>query len=61
MSAADDTSQMIEDCEERESRLTDWERSFIDSIKEQYSRGRGLSLKQSEALDRIWTKATERG
>ena len=52
---------MIEDCEARESRLSDYERSFIDSIKRQLADGRTLSKKQAEVLDDVWNRATERG
>lgn len=54
-------AQMIADCEARESRLSDWERSFVDSIGEQIAQGRSLTPRQAETLDRIWEKATERG
>lgn len=57
----DDAHTMIDDCEKRESRLTDWEREFIANVSEQLGRGRGLSPKQAETLERIWDKATERG
>lgn len=53
--------QMVEDCENREGRLSDWERSFIDSIKSQLTAGRTLSKKQSDQLDAIWEKATAKG
>ena len=53
--------QMIEDCEKRESRLTEWEVGFIDSIAKQLERERPLSPKQLETLDGIWERATERG
>src|SRR5438445_102078 len=46
--------QLIEDCETRESRLSDWEAKFLDSIKQQLSAGRDLSEKQSDRLDEIW-------
>lgn len=59
--AEDDTEQLIEDCENRESRLTDWERSFIDSIKRQIAAGRTLTDKQSDSLDRIWERVTSKG
>ena len=49
---------MVQDCENRESKLTDWERSFIDSIGQQMARGRALSEKQAETLDRIWERVT---
>lgn len=57
----DDTAQLIEDCETREHRLTDWERGFIDSIKAQVIAGRRLSEKQSARLNDIWERATAKG
>ncbi len=53
--------QMVEDCEARESRLSDWETNFIDSINDQLFKSIGLSRKQSDILNTIWEKATERG
>jgi len=53
--------QLIEDCETRESRLSNWERTFIDSIKSQIERGKSLTRPQTETLDAIWEKATARG
>ncbi len=53
--------KMIEDCEKRDTRLTDWEQQFIDSLGSQLAQGRRPSPKQIEVLDRIWEKATERG
>jgi hypothetical protein len=53
--------QLIEDCEQRESRLTEWDATFLDSIKRQLSEGRRLSTKQTETLDGIWERATARG
>lgn len=53
--------QMIEDCENREQRLNDWQRGFIDSIKRQIEEGRPLSKKQAEKLDEVWESATEKG
>jgi hypothetical protein len=58
MSQHDEHLQMVEDCENRESKLTDWERSFIDSIRSQMERGRALSEKQAERLDAIWERVT---
>ncbi len=52
-------SKMVEDCEARESRLTDWERRFISSIGEQLENERPLSEKQVESLERIWDRVTE--
>lgn len=54
----DEHLQMVEDCENRESKLTDWERTFIDSIRAQLEADRPLSGKQRETLDSIWERVT---
>lgn len=54
----DEHATMIEDCEKRESKLSDWERSFIDSISMQLSKGGVLTEKQAETLDTIWERIT---
>lgn len=51
----------IEDCEKRESRLTEWEANFLESLRAQIEAGRRPSQKQIDVLDRIWEKATARG
>jgi hypothetical protein len=53
--------QLIEDCEQRESRLTEWDAGFIDSLRSQIENGRAPSPKQIEKLDEIWERATARG
>jgi len=58
---SDEAPTLIEDCEARESQLSDWERTFLDSIKQQLASGRGLSVKQSERLDEIWQRVTAKG
>jgi len=35
----DEALQMVADCEARESRLSDWEAEFVDSIRRQLERG----------------------
>ena len=57
-STHEDHIQMIDDCEKRESKLTDWERTFIDSIHTQLATGRPLTEKQAERLDAIWERIT---
>ena len=57
----EEADQLIADCENRESRLSDWERQFIDSVSQQRGNGRHLSERQAETLETIWNKATERG
>lgn len=61
MSCPDEISQMIADCEARESRLSEWERGFIDSISKQVDQGRSLTEKQDETLNKIWDRVTENG
>ena len=58
MSQHDEHVKMIEDCEKRESKLSEWEQSFIDSLSTQIGRGRSLSNKQVETLARIWERVT---
>ena len=55
-------TRMMQDCERRESQLSDWERGFLDSIKHQFDvRNRALTDKQQAIFDKIWEKATKRG
>lgn len=61
MADSTEQRQLVDDCEARESRLSDWERSFIDSIGQQLHQGRTLSVKQAETLERIWKSATAKG
>jgi hypothetical protein len=58
MSEFDEHLTMVQDCENRESKLTDWERQFVDSIKAQLERSRPLTDKQAETLDSIWNRVT---
>lgn len=58
MSDADEIQVMIEDCEQRSEKLSDWECGFIDSISDQLGRGHGLTDKQEQILTRIWEKVT---
>jgi hypothetical protein len=53
--------QLIEDCEARDSRLGDWDRNFLDSVKRQLESGRPLTQKQSDTLEAIWERATAKG
>jgi uncharacterized protein YgfB (UPF0149 family) len=57
----DEYAQMIEDCEKRAERLSEWEQSFIDSLSVQLSRGKVPTAKQIEKLSDIWERATARG
>ena len=57
----EDCLQMVDDCEKRESRLTDWEAGFVDSIKMTLLDERPISAKQIDALNEIWERATANG
>lgn len=50
--------QLIEDCENHEEKLSDWERGFIDSIGKQLADGRSLTEKQVQCLEKIWERVT---
>lgn len=57
-SRPDEHPLMVADCVGRESKLTEWEREFVDSVERQIELGRFLSEKQAEVLDRIWDRVT---
>ena len=52
---------MLDDCEARESRLTEWEVGFVDRLRKQIEAGRRPSAKQVETLDATWERATAKG
>jgi hypothetical protein len=52
---------LLDDCEQRSERLTEWEATFVDSLRKQIAEGRRPSQKQIDTLDRIWESATKRG
>lgn len=54
---SDEHQQMIEDCMERDTKLTEWEQRFIDSLAKQVSH-RALSERQAERLEQIWERVT---
>ena len=57
---ADEYVTMLEDCEKRSEKLTDWECGFVDSLQRQIADGRRPSAKQVETLDNIWERAAAR-
>lgn len=56
----DEYTEMIEDCEKRMDKLSDWETQFLASMRIQLSQGK-ISSTQITKLEEIWEKATERG
>ena len=51
---------MIDDCMNRESKLTDWETVFIHSVVDQLEDGDTLTPKQCDKLEAIWDRITSR-
>lgn len=54
----DEHVQMIQDCELRSEKLTNWETDFIDSLSSQVVSGRTLTERQIEKLEAIWDRIT---
>lgn len=50
---------MIDDCEKRDRKLSDWEINFIDSLSVQLGRGNALTDKQVKKLTETWERVTE--
>ena len=57
----DEVDTMIEDCETRSHRLSDWETTFIDSVSNQRGKGKRLTDPQVDTLTKIWEKVTAKG
>lgn len=47
---------MISECEEHESRLSDWERGLLDSVRHRLDNDEVPTAKQLEYLNRIYDK-----
>lgn len=56
----DEYMKLVNDCEQRESRLTEWESGFVESVRNRLNNKQPLSAKQTETLDRIWERVTSR-
>lgn len=54
-------AQMIDDCQNRESQLNDWERSFLSTCGNMSDKNIMLSQPQLENLNRIWERVTANG
>jgi len=55
---SDEYLRMLDDCVKRQSKLSEWEITFVDSLTLQIERGRTPTAKQIEVLDRIWERVT---
>lgn len=58
MAWADEYLKMIDDCEKRESGLSEWDCDFLESIRTRLEQNKPLTPKQTETLDKIWERAT---
>ncbi len=58
MSQSDNNLTLIEDCEKRESKLSNLERGFIDSVRAQLEKDWPLTERQAEILEKIWDRIT---
>lgn len=56
-----DEATIIEDCEKRQEKMSDWEVEFIDSLSCRLVAGNSLTEKQRERLDSIWERVTANG
>jgi len=49
---------MINDCADREEKLSDWERGFISSVGDMADKKIRLSVRQLEILNNVWDRVT---
>lgn len=56
--SAEDPAVLIEDIEARESKLSDWERQFVDDLSKVLERGGSLTPGQQTKLEEIWERVT---
>lgn len=54
----EEIDMMLNDCCQREGRLSPWENDFICSLLEQFENKGALSERQVEKLEAIWEKVT---
>jgi hypothetical protein len=59
MSSLEDIEQMLTDCENRESKLSEWETNFIDELGKRVGRGELITDRQDEKLTQIWERVTK--
>lgn len=53
--------EMIKDCENRESRMSEWETNFVADMADRLGDGKSLTPRQAEKLEEVWDRATNRG
>lgn len=53
-----DIDMMIQDCLDREDKLSPWELGFIQGLSESYPEYGRLTEAQQDKLDKIWSRIT---
>lgn len=61
MTDIDTLLQMIDDCEARESRLTEWEIGFLDAVRDWIAHNKPVTESQDEKINAIWDRVTDAG
>ena len=56
-----DIVTMLDDCGNREGRMTDWEITFVADVKGRLESNIWPTEKQREIIGNIWDKVTENG
>lgn len=54
----DEYAQMLKDCVRRQSKLTEWDRGFLDSLVHEIEDHGTPTPRQCEVLDKIWDRVT---
>ncbi len=54
----DEYKTMVNDCQSRDKKMSEWEKEFMSSIEARLNKGDELTLKQIETLNKIWEKVT---
>lgn len=55
----DDAVEMIQDCQNWQMKMNEWESNFIASIDEQFGKRGFLTPAQMDKLENIWQKVTK--
>lgn len=58
MSDDDDYAQLVEDCNNRDTKMTDWEQRFISDMDRRLQQGDVLTERQREKIVEIWERIT---
>lgn len=56
-----DIEVMLQECMENESKLNNWERSFIDNLYHKLEEDQYLTLNERNKLKVVWAKAVDHG